>query len=76
MNDNFLDKLKAYFKNTPKEKVLEDWNKSADFDKVGPTIDAFLENINNNCNEIRKSFLTADEAIIRMKELGNQISKD
>jgi hypothetical protein len=76
METNFLDKLKAYFDNTPREKVLEDWNKSADLDKVGPTIDEFLENINNSCNEVRKSFLTADEAIIRMKEFGSQISKD
>jgi hypothetical protein len=31
---NFYEKLKDYFENTPREKVLEDWNKSAEFDNV------------------------------------------
>jgi hypothetical protein len=43
---NFYEKLKEYFENTPREKVLEDWNKSAHLDNVGPTIDEFLENSN------------------------------
>jgi hypothetical protein len=41
---NFYEKLKEYFENTPREKVLEDWNKSAHLDNVGPTIDEFIEN--------------------------------
>jgi hypothetical protein len=41
---NFYEKLKEYFENTPREKVLEDWNKSAHLDKVGPTVDEFIEN--------------------------------
>jgi hypothetical protein len=43
---NFYEKLKEYFENTPREKVLEDWNKSAHLDNVGPTIDEFIENSN------------------------------
>jgi hypothetical protein len=43
---NFYEKLKEYFNTTPREKVLEDWNKSADFDKVGPTLYEFIENSN------------------------------
>jgi hypothetical protein len=41
---NFYEKLKEYFENTPREKVLEDWNKSAHLDNVGPTVDEFIEN--------------------------------
>jgi hypothetical protein len=41
---NFYEKLKEHFENTPREKILEDWNKSADLDKVGPTVDEFLKN--------------------------------
>jgi hypothetical protein len=41
---NFYEKLKEYFETTPREKVLEDWNKSAHLDKVGPTVDEFIEN--------------------------------
>lgn len=41
---NFYEKLKQYFEETPREKVLEDWAKSAEYNKVGPTIDDFLNN--------------------------------
>ena len=41
--NNFYEGLKHYFETTPREKVLEDWNKSAEFDKVAPTIEEFLE---------------------------------
>lgn len=50
--DNFVEDLKKYFDETPKEKVLEDWNKSKEFDKVGPTVDEFINNteLNNIIN--------------------------
>ncbi len=41
--NNFLEELKHYFATTPKEKIMEDWAKSAEFNKVGPTIDEFLQ---------------------------------
>jgi hypothetical protein len=44
--NNFYEKLKQYFEETPREKVLEDWAKSAEYDKVGPTVDDFLNNTN------------------------------
>jgi hypothetical protein len=42
---NFYEKLKEYFENTPREKVLEDWAKSAEFDNVsiGGTVDEVAE---------------------------------
>jgi hypothetical protein len=43
---NFYEKLKQYFEETPREKILEDWAKSAEFDNVGPTVDDFLNNTN------------------------------
>jgi hypothetical protein len=43
---NFYEKLKEYFETTPREKVLEDWNKSAHLDNVGPAVDEFIENSN------------------------------
>jgi hypothetical protein len=43
---NFYEKLKEYFENTPREKVLEDWNKSAHLDNVGPTVEEFVKNSN------------------------------
>ena len=44
--NNFFEELKKYFEVTPREKVLEDWAKSAEFDKVGPTVEEFLHNTN------------------------------
>lgn len=41
---NFYEKLVEYFKNTPREKVLEDWNKTAECDNIGPTVEEFLGN--------------------------------
>jgi hypothetical protein len=41
---SFSEKLKQYFEETPREKILEDWAKSAEFDNVGPTVDDFLNN--------------------------------
>lgn len=41
---NFYQELKKYFETTPREKVLEDWEKSKHFDSVGPTVEEFLTN--------------------------------
>lgn len=41
--ETIFDKLKKYLDDTPKEKIMEDWNKSKEWDKVGITIDRFIE---------------------------------
>lgn len=40
--NNFFEELKKYFENTPREQVLADWAKSADFDNVCPAIEDIL----------------------------------
>ena len=40
--DDFSSKLKEYFETTPKDKVLEDWSKSQEFDEIGPTVEEVL----------------------------------
>jgi hypothetical protein len=42
--ENFVEKLKKYFEETPREKVLEDWEKTKEFDNVRPTVEEFLQN--------------------------------
>lgn len=42
---NMLDKIDAYFENTPKEVVLQGWSKYEKLDQVGPTVFKFIENI-------------------------------
>jgi hypothetical protein len=43
-SSNFYEDLKKHFENTPREKLLEEWEKSAESDKVGPTVEEFLNN--------------------------------
>jgi hypothetical protein len=40
----FYEELKKHFENTSREKLLEEWEKSAESDKVGPTVEEFLNN--------------------------------
>ena len=42
MENNFFEELQEYFKNTPREKVLEDWSKTEEYDNIGPTVEEFL----------------------------------
>lgn len=43
-----LDKMEEYFKNTPKEKIKEDWKKSEQYDKVGITVDDLIKHLSTN----------------------------
>ncbi|HAT81302.1 MAG TPA: hypothetical protein DCS17_07940 [Flavobacterium sp.] len=42
MMNNFYEDLKKYLDNTPQDKIVADWEKSVAFDKIGPTIEEFL----------------------------------
>lgn len=44
MAKDFYKELVEYFKNTPREKVLEDWEKSKEFDNVGISAQEFIKN--------------------------------
>ena len=43
-NKTIYKSLQEYFKNTPKEKVLEHWNEFQHLDEEGITVKEFLEN--------------------------------
>ena len=51
MKNNFYKDLKKYFDETPREKVLEDWEKSKDCDQVGPTVNEYLNKIAESLSE-------------------------
>ena len=40
--NNFFEEVRKYLEETPQEKVLEDWAKSAHLDDVGPSVEDFL----------------------------------
>ncbi len=42
---NLLEEMDKYFKETPKEKVLEDWAKSEKYDSVGITVNEFMKGL-------------------------------
>lgn len=51
---SLIKKLEEYFATTPREKVLEDWEKSKEWDKVGPTLydyNKLLESIKVKLNK-------------------------
>lgn len=52
---DFIEELEKYFEETPREKVLEDWENTKDWDNVGITCEEFLkianENIKKNIEE-------------------------
>jgi hypothetical protein len=52
---DFYKKLVEYFENTPREKVLEDWAKTEEFDEIGPTVDEFL-NVYSPKTYIKKGY--------------------
>ena len=40
-----LEQLEDYFKNTSKEKIMEDWKETEKYSKVGPSVDEYLSYI-------------------------------
>ena len=54
----FVDELEDYFKNTPKEQIQKDWNESAEFDKVGPTVSEFIKVSKDMKSKIVEDILT------------------
>lgn len=43
MENKILEDLKEYFKNTPKKKILRDWNKLKKYDKFGVSIKDYFK---------------------------------
>ena len=45
MVSNLLEELKQYFENTPREQILEDWERTKEYEGVGLTADEFLTSV-------------------------------
>ena len=41
---DFTKKLEKYFNETSKKKILEDWGKSKEWDKIGVAVNDFIDN--------------------------------
>jgi hypothetical protein len=44
--ESIVKKLMKYFESTSHEQVLKDWEKTKEFDEIGPIMDDFLSNTN------------------------------
>jgi hypothetical protein len=48
-NSDFLNNLQKYFRETPKEEVIRQWEETAkEWDGVGITVEEFFEKYNND----------------------------
>ena len=47
-----INELIQYFKNNTVEKVNQDWEKSKEYDKIGPSMDEFLEVTNKTWRNV------------------------
>ena len=66
---NFYEELKNHFENTPREELLEEWEKSAESDKVGPTVEEFLEHSKQEPNyNMKQEILAEMERIEKSKQ--------
>jgi hypothetical protein len=53
MENDFYKDLVGYFNETPKEKIMEDWNKSKEYDNIGITVDEFLSTVKKKVYQIK-----------------------
>ena len=70
-NKTIYESLQEYLKNTPKEKVLEDWNEFQHLDEEGITVKEFLENQKQETLEEVAHSMLCDYGI---KSMGDSIN--
>jgi hypothetical protein len=58
--EDFIEKLKEYFKENSREKILKDWESTRHYDNVGITTEDFI----SNSKKIRKEYLKNKVKII------------
>lgn len=54
--DSILEQLKNYFKNASPEQLKKDWDELNEWNKVGPTVDEYLEEVTcfKICDTVRE----------------------
>lgn len=54
--NSILEQLKNYFENASPEQLKKDWDELSEWNKVGPTVDEYLEDVTcfKICDTIRK----------------------
>jgi hypothetical protein len=68
-----LDKMEEYFKNTPKEKIQDDWKKSEQYDKVGITVNEFMKDLKKDKATFMQEYLTRNMKNVNEKLHGQYL---
>ena len=68
---NFLEELKEYFDNTPREQILKDWEKTSVYDSGNVTADKFINFLEQRRKVIEStnSEIPADDFVLETNEL-------
>lgn len=61
MDKSFVELLKKYFDETPRDQVLKDWKETEEYDSIGPVVDEFLNNNNPKTQENGKEDKSKEE---------------
>jgi hypothetical protein len=68
-----LKKMDEYFKNTPKEKIKKDWEKSAKYDKVCITVNEFMKDLKKDKATFMQEYLTRNMKNVNEKLHGQYL---
>ena len=52
--NKYVEDLKRYFEETPKEQLDKDWKELEKWNDVGPTVDEYLKSLNEYITGIKK----------------------
>ena len=75
MTNNFYGDLKAAMANKTKDELLEQWEKSKEFDSIGPTITNFIFTTNVANKMFRESKQLGDLETKVLNETKKRLSK-
>ena len=59
--DSIIKQLKEHFANTPQEVLEQEWKEYSKYNKIGPTIDEYLQAVENS--KKKDKFMTDDEVM-------------
>lgn len=72
--NNFFEELKSYFDKTNQNTILSDWEKSKEYDKIGPSIKDFLGHTQKQSILYSAYLITLDSQIFNYNNLNLKYS--
>lgn len=66
-DSNFFEKLKSKMASMSKEQLLQEWEKSKEFDSIGPTVTDFIQ-LTNDANSVTNQMVTKSEPLSNFQD--------